>query len=109
MRRRRRARDREKEGSLGEEQELNTRRFHSMAVAQTWEKRRQERKEAGHGSAVDDAKHARLFRRHLYIAAEDPALLDLVLRHFCSGSCTGIDKARACNLVLCFLCWKSVH
>lgn len=32
----------------------------------------------GHGSAVDDAKHARLFRRHLYIAAEDPALSALL-------------------------------
>lgn len=31
--------------------------------------------EVGRWNAVDDAKHARLFRRHLYIAAEDPACL----------------------------------
>jgi hypothetical protein len=54
-----------------------------MAVAQTWEKGEERKKGSWATSAekrpwergnVDDAKHARLFRRHLYIAAEDPAL-----------------------------------
>lgn len=111
----RRGKERKKLGFMagGERRGAEQRRFHLMAVAQTWEKGEKKERKLGDKCGEAGPWERRGRCKTCAVVSSSPVYsrrgsrLACCWTLFCgiSDSCTGVDKTRTRNLVLCFLCW----